>query len=200
MRKLIAVEFVSLDGVIQAPGHTGEDQEGGFEHGGWTRPFFEDHGRYNLETYQAAGAFLFGRVTYEIFAAYWPTVTDENNQIARALNSLPKYVVSARLNEAQWAGTTVIEGDVAAEVSTLKTQPGKSILVIGSSELAQTLMQHDLIDEYQLWVHPVVLGKGKRLFRDEGFTATLKLVNSRTTSHGLVILTYGADKTGIGPS
>src|SRR5262245_32150045 len=152
MRDILVVEYISLDGVIQAPGHAGEDPEGGFEHGGWTGPFMHEHGRYLSESFQSAGAFLLGRLTYEIFAAYWPSVTDENDEIARALNNLPKYVVSTTLTEAGWKGTTVIRSDVAASVGRLKQQPGKRIFAIGSSALAQTLLQHNLVDQYQLWL------------------------------------------------
>ena len=194
MRRVVVVEYVSLDGVIQAPGHSGEDPEGGFDRGGWTGPFMDDHRRYLSEEFQAVGAVLLGRVTYQIFAAYWPTVTDEEDDIARALNSLPKYVASTTLNEAEWDGTVVIKSDVAKEVAELKEQPGRDILVVGSSGLAQTLMQHDLVDEYRLWLHPVVLGSGKRLFREGGPTTTLRPVDSRTASSGLVILTYEPDR------
>lgn len=190
MRKLIVTEYVSLDGVTQAPGHAGEDRDGGFTRGGWTGAFMDDHRRYNDELFQMAGAVLLGRVTYEIFDGYWPTVTDEEDEIARALNSLPKYVASTTLSEAKWEGTTLIKTDLPGEVAKLKEQPGKPIIVVGSSELAQGLMQHGLVDEYQLWVHPVVLGSGKRLFRDGGPTTQLQLVDSRTTVTGLVILTY----------
>ena len=153
-----------------------------------------DHRRYLSEAFPAAGAFLLGRLTYEIFAAYWPTVTDGEDEIARALNSLPKYVASTTLNEAKWDGTTLIKGDVAEEVARLKEQPGRDILVVGSSGLAQTLMHHDLIDEYQLWLHPIVLGNGKRLFREDSPTTALRLVDSRIAGSGLVILTYEPDR------
>jgi dihydrofolate reductase len=190
MRKLIAIEYVSLDGVIQAPGHSREDLEGGFASGGWTGPFMADHGRYNSESFQTAGAFLLGRLTYEIWATYWPTVTDPDDQIAHALNTLPKYVASSTLKNAEWRGTTVLAGDLPAEVARLKDQAGKPIFVIGSSGLAQTLMQHKLVDEFQLWLHPIVLGSGKRLFREDGPTTPLALVDAKTTAGGLVILTY----------
>jgi dihydrofolate reductase len=192
MRRLIVIEYVSLDGVIQAPGHATEDSEGGFAHGGWgwTDRFMVEHGRYNAETFQTAGAFLLGRLTYQIWADYWPSVTDQSDEVARALNTLPKYVASTTLTEALWSGTTIIGSDIATQVATLKKQPGKPILVIGSSKLAQTLLQHDLVDEYELWLHPVVLGSGKRLFQDGGPMKTLQLVDSKTTASGLVILTY----------
>lgn len=145
MRKLIVAEYLSLDGVVQAPGHAGEDTAGGFTHGGWTGPFMADHGRYNSEFYQTAGGFLLGRLTYEIFAAYWPTVSDQRNEVAPALNTLPKYVASTTLRQEQaaWAGTTVLKGDLATEVARLKEQPGKPIVVMGSAQLVHRLLTAD---------------------------------------------------------
>ena len=190
MSKLVVLEYVSLDGVIQAPGHAGEDRAGGFEHGGWTGPFMGEHRRYVADALRAAGAVLLGRRTYEIFAAVWPTVTDPRDEIAAALNTLPKYLASTTLDQPGWAGTTVLRDEVAEQVAKLREQPGKDILVVGSSQLAQTLADHGLVDEYQLWLHPVVLGSSKRLFRDGGARADLRLVDARTTDTGLVILTY----------
>jgi dihydrofolate reductase len=148
-----------------------------------------DHRRYNSDLFQTAGAFLLGRRTYEIFAAYWPTVSAERDEIARALNILTKYVASRTLETASWAGTTVIR-DAARDVAELKQQPGKPIFALGSSQLVQTLIKRDLVDEYQLWLHPVVLGAGKTLFPDSGPRRDLTLVDSTTTGNGLVILTY----------
>jgi dihydrofolate reductase len=189
MCRLIVTEYVSLDGVIQAPGHAGEDPEGGFAHGGWTLPLMADHRRYNSELLQTAGAFLLGRLTYEIFASYWPTVTDESDEIARALNGLPKYVASRTLENPSWGGTNLLR-DVPGDVAELKGQPGKPIFVLGSAGLVQTLIEHELVDEYQLWLHPVVIGDGKTLFRNGNRFTQLALVDSRTTGGGLVILTY----------
>ena len=189
MSKLVVIEYVSLDGVIQGPGHPGEDLDGGFTQGGWTGPLMPEHRRFNTESFHTAGAFLLGRVTYEIWAAYWPTVTDDSDLIARALNQLPKYVASTTLQRADWKGTTVIR-DVPTDVARLKRQPGRPIIVMGSSGLAQTLIQHKLVDEYQLWLHPVVLGAGKKLFREGGPAIEMKLLETRTSSGGLVILTY----------
>jgi dihydrofolate reductase len=189
VRPLVVIEYLSLDGVIQAPGHVGEDVEGGFEHGGWTGEAMDDHLRYNSESFQTAGAFLLGRLTYDIFAEYWPTVTDAGNTIARALNTLPKYVASRTLADPKWPGTTVIR-DVDREVGELKLEPGRPIFVLGSSALAQSLMAADLVDEYELWLHPIVLGKGKKLFRDGCPKADMRLVDTRTTGRGLVILRY----------
>ena len=194
MRKLVAIEYLSLDGVIQGPGHAGEDRDGGFDAGGWTVAQMPEHRRYNTESFQTAGAFLLGRRTYQIWAQYWPTVRDDDDLIAQALNALPKYVASRTLEKAEWRGTTIIH-DVATEVPPLKDQGGRPILLMGSSELAQTLMAHRLIDEYQLWLHPVVLGAGKRLFRDGGPAEQMQLVDTRATAGGLVILTYERKKT-----
>jgi len=188
VRKLAVVEYMSLDGVIQAPGHPREDPAGGFDYGGWTGPFMDDHRTHMRPLFQATDALLLGRVTYQILAAYWPTAPDDD--IARTLNARPKYVASTTLADAPWNATTVIKGNIAAEVAKLKEQPGTGILVVGSSALAQTLMQHNLVDEYHLLVHPIVLGSGKRLFRDGGPTTTLRRVDTKATSSGLVILTY----------
>jgi dihydrofolate reductase len=191
--KLVVLEYVPLDGVIQAPGHAGEDPAGGFEHSGWTGPYMSDHRRNVAESFYAADAFLFGRLTYEIFAEYWPTVTDAGDEIAHALNSRPKYVASTSLTEPAWDGTTVLGADVAAEVAKLKAQPGGEILVVGSSELAQTLMEHGLVDEYRLLVHPIVLGGGKKLFRDGATAIPMHLVDAKASTSGLVLLTYRPD-------
>lgn len=199
MRKLVVAEYMSLDGVIQAPGHPQEDPAGGFDHGGWTGPFMDDHRTHMRPLFQATDALLLGRVTYQILAAYWPTVPDDDD-IARTLNTRSKYVVSTSLTDARWNATTVIKGDIAAEVAKLKEQPGTGILVVGSSALAQTLMRHNLVDEYHLWIHPVVLGSGKRLFRDGGPTTTLRLVDTKATSSGLVILTYEPARHAAGES
>lgn len=161
MRKLIVIEYVSLDGVIQAPGHVDEDPEGGFAYGGWSGHLMAEHRRYNSELFQTAGAFLLGRLTYETSATYWPTVSDESDEVAHALNRLPKYVASRTLENPRWAGTTVVR-DVPGGVAELKCRPGKPIF-LGSARLAQTLSEHRLIDEYQLWLHPVVIGEGKTL-------------------------------------
>jgi dihydrofolate reductase len=135
-------------------------------------------------------AFLLGRVTYELFAAVWPAFTDENDQIAHVLNSRPKYVASTTLTDPAWQGTRLLSADVAGEVTELKAQRGNRIALIGSSQLAHYLIRHDLIDEYELYVHPVLLGRGKRLFPDDGPASNLRVVDSRTADSGLIILTY----------
>src|SRR5262245_15988980 len=150
-----------------------------------------EHRQYNSLLFPTAGAFLLGRRTYEIFAEYWPSVTDETDQIARALNNRPKYVVSTTLREAAWPGTSVLSGDVAGRVAELKQQSGGPLLLIGSARLAQTLLAHELVDEYRLLLHPVVVGGGKRLFdHHDGEPVELRLADSTTTGSGLVILSY----------
>ena len=194
MRRLILIEYVSLDGVIQAPGHAREDVDGGFEHGGWSGPFMEDHGRYMREALNTMGALLLGRLTYEIWAGHWPTVTDPADEIARMLNAVPKYVASGTLRSGAWPHTTVIT-DVVREVGELKRQPGKDVVVMGSSGLAQSLIAGDLVDEYRLMIHPVVLGAGKRLFRAGAAPDSLRLIQATTTTSGLATLTYQPART-----
>jgi dihydrofolate reductase len=189
--KLTMTTFLSLDGIMQAPGGPDEDREGGFEHGGWLVPYVDDDMfRYVTEWFEAADAFLLGRKTYEIFAAHWPRVTDPNDPIAGKLNSKPKYVASNTLDRVGWQGASLIKGDVATEVAKLKQLPGREMQVHGSGDLAQTLMANNLIDEYRLWIYPVVLRSGKRLFQEGGVPASLKLTGTRTTSTGVVVHTY----------
>jgi dihydrofolate reductase len=192
MRKLVITTFVSLDGVMQAPGAPDEDRSGGFAHGGWMVPYAdEDLGRLVTARIGEASAFLLGRGTYEIFAAHWPRVTDPQDVIAQALNGLPKYVASTTLKAAEWHNTTVIQGDVVKAVRALKREGTGELQVHGSPGLAQTLIAHDLIDEYRLWIHPVVLGSGKRLFGAGAVPAALRLgAATKTTSTGVVVHTY----------
>ncbi len=194
MNKVIVGTFLSLDGVIQAPGDSQEDTEGGFEHGGWQMPYFDaDAARIMSETIATQDALLLGRVTYQIFAAYWPFAPEED-PIAQRLNSIPKFVVSKTLNEVKWNNSHLIKGNVAEEVAKLKQSGSGNLSVVGSGQLAQTLMEHNLVDEYVLWVHPVVLGSGKRLFRDGSPKTALRLVDTKTTSSGVVILTYQPER------
>jgi dihydrofolate reductase len=187
---LRVIEFLSLDGVMQAPGAPDEDTEGGFQHGGWQRPYFDEVlGATAAEGMAETDAYLFGRKTYEKMAAYWPTAP-EDDPYGRHMNSTPKYVASRTLRDVEWQNSTLITGDVAEEVARLKKQPGKSIAVLGSGDLVQTLLEHDLVDEFFLAVYPVVLGSGKRLFREADQVRKLSLVDSKPTSTGGVILTY----------
>lgn len=190
MRKLVVGTFLTVDGVMQGPGGPDEDREGGFEHGGWSVNYWDDvMGQLITESTLQGDALLLGRKTYEIFAAHWPNVGG-NDPIAAKLNSVPKYVASRTLKEVTWNNSTLIQGDVADAVAKIKAQPGGDIQVTGSGELIQTLMEHDLVDEYQLWVFPVVLGEGKRLFARGALPAALKLADTKTSTTGVAIHTY----------
>jgi dihydrofolate reductase len=189
--RLTLTMFVTLDGVVQAPGAPEEDPSGGFEYGGWLVPYADDDMAQAMAGFfTEADAFLLGRRTYEIFAAFWPKVTDPDDPIAGPLNRLPKYVASRTLEDVSWEGSELLKGDVAAEVAELKRKPGRELQVHGSGGLAQTLIQHDLVDEYRLLTYPVVLGKGKRLFAEGAKPAALNLVDHKTTSTGVSIDVY----------
>jgi dihydrofolate reductase len=193
MRKVVVSEFLTLDGVMQAPGGQEEDRSGGFEHGGWQGAYWDDAaGKAVDEGLAQTEGLLLGRRTYDIFAAYWPNATDpEDAAAANILNGLPKYVVSTTLEEPlEWENSTLIKGDVPKEVAKLKEQPGKDLRIFGSGELVQTLMANGLVDEYQLQINPVVLGSGRRLFREGGPKMPLQLEDSTTTGTGVLLLTY----------
>lgn len=186
--------FLTLDGVMQAPGGPGEDPDGGFAHGGWSFPYGDENfGATMAGWFGHASAFLLGRKTYQIFAGYWPKVTDPADPVASKLNALPKYVPSATLTSADWPNSTLIGGDVATEVAKLKEAPGDELQVHGSGQLAQTLIEHDLVDEYRLLYFPVHLGGGKKLFRDGAKGAALRLIQSSVTSTGVIIACYQPD-------
>jgi dihydrofolate reductase len=190
MSKLVVAEFLSLDGVMQAPGDVDEDRAGGFEHGGWQRPYFDDVAGERIGGSMAqTGSFLFGRKTYENMAAFWPTQPDDD-PFAKILNALPKYVASTTLSEPlSWEPSTLLQGDVPKAVAELKEGEGGNIVVLGSGGLVQTLYENDLVDEYSLMINPIVLGSGKRLFRELP-KRPLKLADSVTTSTGVVMATY----------
>lgn len=184
MRKVVVSEFVSLDGVMEDPGGSEKSK-----HGAWTFQYWNDEiGKFKLEELFASDALLLGRVTYQGFAEAWPSRTDEQG-FAQWINSMPKYVASTTLKKLDWNNSRLIKGNLPDEISKLKQQSGKDILVNGSATLAQTLMQHDLIDEYRLLVYPVVLGDGKRLFKD-GKNTKLRLAETRTFPSGVVFLQY----------
>jgi dihydrofolate reductase len=183
--------FLTLDGVMQAPGGPEEDPDGGFGHGGWSYPYGDqDFGVAVSGWFEQADAFLLGRKTYQIFAGYWPQVTDPADPVAAKLNTLPKYVASTTLDTADWHNSSLLGGDVAAEVAKLKERPGRELQVHGSGQLAQTLIEHGLVDEYRLLYFPVHLGSGKKLFRDGAPAAALRLLSTTTTGTGVIIATY----------
>jgi dihydrofolate reductase len=190
--KLTTTTFVSVDGVMQGPGGPDEDRRGGFEFGGWSTPLWDQEaGTFLNEVYGHADAFLFGRRTYEIFADSWGAVTEPGiNPIAAALNSRPKYVVSATLTDTRWANTTVLSGDVAAAVGELRAKPGGELQVHGSGALIRWLLDNNLVDEMNLFIFPAVVGRGTRLFPDIGPDRALELVESRATPSGVTIQVY----------
>jgi len=187
--RLTVTTFVTLDGVMQCPGVPDEDGTG-FEYGGWIVPYGdEDFGKFMAAVFVNAEAFLLGRKTYEIFAGHWPRVTDESDPIAAPLNRLPKYVVTSTLTDLAWHNATRLGGDLVAEVTRLKRQPGNELQVHGSGQLVQALVGHGLVDEYRLLIFPVILGAGRQLFPRTPVTAALHLADSRTTGAGVTILT-----------
>lgn len=191
MPKLTMTAFVSLDGVMQAPGAPTEDQSGGFTQGGWVVPFFDARfGEFMVGVFARAGAFLIGRRTYQIFAGHWPRVTDTSDPIAVALNKLPKYVASKSLDRVDWNGSTLIR-DVPSEVARLKAAPGGGELQVhGSPGLTQTLLRHELVDELHLLLFPVILGGGKKLFGSGIAPTAFQLAATQATTTGVVISSY----------
>ena len=196
---LTLTSFLTLDGVTQAPGGPDEDTSDGFVHGGWVVPHFDaDMGATIDGIFAKAGAFLLGRRTYDIFASHWPKVTDPADPVAARLNALPKHVASRTQSEFAWRGTALVR-DVPREVAALKRSVQGELQLHGSSDLAQTLMAHDLIDEYRLFVFPVLLGSGRRLFGRGVVPSTLTLATAQSTSTGVVFCVYrrrGALATG----
>ena len=192
MRKIIVNEFMSLDGVVQAPGGADEDTTGGFDHGGWHLGYFDDLSqKWVVESIAEAGGFLLGRRTWEIFAAYWPNAPEEEQVLADPLNTKPKYVASTTLSDPlAWQNSTVLQGDVAEAVAALKRQDGGDVHVIGSAELVRSLIGHDLLDELRLMIDPVLLGGGKGIFRGDGERRPLRLVRSDVTTTGAILATY----------
>jgi dihydrofolate reductase len=192
--KLTTTTMVTVDGVMQGLGGPDEDRRGGFERGGWQRPpgprGDEEAAAYVFEIYQRAEAFLFGRWTYEIFARHWGAMADSDHPVAAALNTRPKYVASNTLTEAQWAGTTVLSGDVAAAINELKAEPGGELQVHGSGKLIRWLLDNDMVDEINLLIYPLVVGQGMRLFPESGPDIALELVSSRATLKGVTIQVY----------
>jgi dihydrofolate reductase len=194
MRKIVVSEFISLDGVIQAPGGADEDTEGGFTHGGWTHPYWHDDiGALFFEAMSQSDTLLLGRKTWQIHGGAFEPMA-EGDPFGDVMNTMPKYVVSTTLTTASaWRNSTLIKSNVVEEVRALKAQPGKNIAIDGSSVLVHTLAQHDLIDEYSLLVYPLVLGSGKKLFPDR-VRLNLRLIESRSFPSGVVLLRYAAER------
>jgi dihydrofolate reductase len=193
MRKVIVNEFMSLDGVAQAPGGADEDTSGGFAHGGWHMRYMEDElaQQWVLASIVEAGGFLLGRRTFEIFAAYWPTAPEEEQVIAEPLNTKPKYVVSTTLSEPlEWQNSTLLQGEAGEAVAALKQEDGGDLHVIGSTELVRMLIEQGLVDEFRLMLDPVTLGGGKRIFRDDGALRPLRLVDHKVATTGAILGTY----------
>ena len=189
MRKLIVSTFLTIDGVMQAPGGPGEDDSGGFAHGGWSVNYWDEQmGQVMGEAMSMPFDLVLGRKTYDIFAAHWPHATDDAG--AKPLNDATNYVASRSHPTLEWSNSVLIEGDAAEGIAALKKQDGPELQVHGSGNLIQTLLGHNLVDQYRLWVFPLVIGSGKRLFSDGTIPAGLKLVDSKTSTTGVVIGTY----------
>ncbi|WP_435158933.1 dihydrofolate reductase family protein [Haladaptatus sp. DFWS20] len=189
--KLVVGTFLTLDGVMQAPGGPDEDRDGGFDHGGWSVNYWDEKmGEVMDGQFTETDALLLGRKTYEIFAAHWPNVDAEDDPMAEELNSMPKYVASRTVDAVEWNNSTLLSGDVAEAVEDLKKERADVILVQGSQDLIQTLLAHDLVDEFWLWIFPLVLGDGKRLFEDGTIPAALELTTAETSSTGVQMLRF----------
>ena len=197
MAKVVVVNNLTLDGVMQAPGRPDEDDRGGFPHGGWALPYddpikAEVMGRGMARAASGDGALLLGRRTYADFAAFWPKQVD--NPFTPVLDAMQKYVVSTTLRDPlAWQNSTVLPGDAAESVASLKQRSDKDVTILGSGQLVRTLAEHGLVDEYLLMIHPLLLGSGHRMFADDGRRTALRLVDSVTTSKGVVIATYQPD-------
>jgi dihydrofolate reductase len=197
MSKIVVLMHLTLDGVMQAPGRPDEDRRDGFTHGGWARPRGDAIGEA-FGGIGEGGPLLFGRRTYEDFFAFWPNQTD--NPFTPVLNNTQKYVVSTTLKEPlPWSNSTLLTGDAAEAVAKLKQQLDKDLLIMGSGELVQSLMRHNLIDEFMLLIHPLVLGTGRRLFAEGSPSTVLQLVDTKATSSGVVIATYRATQPALPP-
>jgi dihydrofolate reductase len=190
MRKITVIDHVTLDGVMQAPARPDEDRRDGFEHGGWAVPYGDAvMAEFMGKRMTAGGALLFGRRTYQDFAAVWPR--QKGNPISTLLDERRKYVASTTLREPlPWVNSTLLGGDAAQAVARLKESPGDDLAVLGSGELVHSLMRHGLVDAYVLTIHPLRLGSGRRLFPDDGPRAALRLVETETTTTGVIIAVY----------
>lgn len=194
MPKIVVNAFTTLDGVMQAPGGPDEDPENGFKHGGWQAAFVEEMmGKLIVDGLEDADGFILGRKTYDIFSNYWPKITDPNNPIATTLNSRPKYVLSRTLQSVSWNNSSLLKGDVVAELQKLRKQPGKALHTWGSTDALKTFQENDLIDEYRLFIFPVVLGDGKRLFENGTKPVKFKTTESITSEKGTTFYRLAPD-------
>ncbi|MDP9335581.1 MAG: dihydrofolate reductase family protein [Actinomycetota bacterium] len=196
MRKLIVDEWLTLDGVAQAPGERGEDTTGGFAHGGWHMQYVDEvFQQWMLQNLNEAGGFVLGRRTYEGFASHWPNAPEEEQVIAEPLNKSPKYVASRKLTDPlEWQNSTVLRGDIGQAIGALKAESGADLHVIGSTNLVQTLIALDVVDEFRVIIDPIVVGGGKRVFGDDGVLRPMRLVDSKVTSKGSIIATYAPER------
>jgi dihydrofolate reductase len=193
MRKVIAIEFMTLDGVVQGPSSPDEDRSGNFTNGGWHAPHTRDETfmRVLIEAISGAGGFLLGRGTYQLFAAHWPNASPDEQAIARPFNDKPKYVASTTLTAPlAWKGSRLLEGDVADAVAALKREDGAELLLIGSPQLVRTLLARGVVDELRVMIDPVIVGGGKRLFADDGVLRNFSLAESTVTTTGAIMCTY----------
>jgi dihydrofolate reductase len=198
MRQVVVQAWMTLDAVVQAPGEPEEDTTGGFQHGGWSLPYFEELSmKWTVENLNAADGFLLGRRTYEGFASHWPHASPEERPLAEPLNTKPKYVASTTLTEPlEWENSSLLKGDVADAVTKLKQEDGNYLLAIGSTRLVQTLVERDLVDEFRLMIDPVMVGGGKRLLPEGGALRKMELLDSQVTSSGAILATYAPSRAG----
>ena len=190
MRTLVVIEFLSLDGVMQSLGGPDEDRDGGFRHGGWSQPYIDDvlMGS-SMDSLEPDGAYLFGRRTYQMLAPFWPTQPDDNRMAAH-LNARPTYVASRMLERVDWENAHLLEGEVPDAVRALKAQDGGPIVVLGSGVLVKTLFEHDLVDELELFIHPLIIGSGRRLFPESPEMRPPELVSIQPTTTGVLMARY----------
>ncbi len=195
MRQVVVQAWMTLDAVVQAPGDPDEDTTGGFKHGGWSLPYFEEQAmKWTVENLSAASGFLLGRRTYERFASHWPKASPEEQPLAEPLNAKPKHVASTTLAEPlEWENSSLLKGDIADAVTKLKKEDGNYLLAIGSARLVQTLIERDLVDEFRLMIDPLMVGGGKRLFPEDRALRNMALLDGQVTSSGAILATYRRD-------
>ena len=198
MRNVIVSEWMTLDGVVQSPAYPDEDPDGGFGHGGWHVSYLDEAAmKWTTDNVVSAGGFLLGRRTYEIFAAHWPNATEQEQALAEPLNTKPKYVASRTLTEPlNWQNSSLLGGDAAEAVRALKRADGGDLLIVGSTELVQTLMQAGVVDRVRLMIDPILVGGGKRIFPDDRARKSLHLIDSQVTSTGAILATYASTSDG----